>query len=125
MRRLAALAAIVGAGALIFAGIGSTATDPGFKTAKPAYLVPIAPGVATDPIISTEQAREWWADGLRAAGPVKLRGASIDPRGDHRIAMAFAVAGLIAEGETEIKDADCVAVSFPEFFDLLESAVKR
>jgi Bacterial protein of unknown function (DUF839) len=53
MRRLAALAAIVGAGALILAGIGSAATDPGFKTAKPAYLVPIAPGVATDPIIST------------------------------------------------------------------------
>ena len=68
---------------------------------------------------------EEFTDGLRAAGPVKLRGASIDPRGDHRIAMAFAVAGLIAEGETEIKDADCVAVSFPEFFDLLESAVKR
>lgn len=63
-------------------------------------------------------------DGLRVAGPVKLRGAQIDPRGDHRIAMAFAVAGLLAEGETEIKNAECVAVSFPEFFELLESVIE-
>jgi 3-phosphoshikimate 1-carboxyvinyltransferase len=54
-----------------------------------------------------------------------LRGAKIDPRGDHRIAMAFTVAGLIAEGETEITDSECVAVSFPEFFDLLDSVVER
>ena len=53
MKRLAGLAAVVGAGALIVAGAGFAATDPGFKTAKPPYLVPIAPGVATDPIIST------------------------------------------------------------------------
>jgi hypothetical protein len=52
MKRLAALAAVC-AGALILAGAGLAATDPGFKTAKPAYLVPIAPGAATDPIIST------------------------------------------------------------------------
>jgi len=64
-------------------------------------------------------------DGLRLTGPVRLRGATIDPRGDHRIAMAFSVAGLIAEGETEIKDPECVAVSFPEFFELLESVVER
>jgi 3-phosphoshikimate 1-carboxyvinyltransferase len=64
-------------------------------------------------------------DGLRVTGPAPLRGAEIDPRGDHRIAMAFAVAGLIARGETEIKDAECVAVSFPEFFELLESVIER
>ena len=63
-------------------------------------------------------------DGLRVAGPGKLRGAQIDPHGDHRIAMAFAVAGLLAEGETEIKNAECVAVSFPEFFELLESVIE-
>jgi 3-phosphoshikimate 1-carboxyvinyltransferase len=68
---------------------------------------------------------EEFDDGLRVAGPTRLRGARIDPRGDHRIAMAFAVAGLIAEGETEITDSECVAVSFPEFFDLLESVVER
>ena len=66
-----------------------------------------------------------FADGLRVSGPAKLRGSQIDPCGDHRIAMAFTVAGLIAEGETEIKDAECVAVSFPEFYDLLESVVER
>src|SRR5258708_4897580 len=68
---------------------------------------------------------EEFADGLRVAGGASLRGALIDPRGDHRIAMAFAVAGLIAEGETEIKDDECVAVSFPEFCELLESGVER
>jgi 3-phosphoshikimate 1-carboxyvinyltransferase len=39
--------------------------------------------------------------------------------------MSFAIAGLIAEGDTEIIGADCVAVSFPEFFELLESVVER
>jgi len=68
---------------------------------------------------------EEFEDGLRVAGPARLRGAKIDPRGDHRIAMAFTVAGLIAAGETEIGDPDCVAVSFPEFFELLESVVER
>ena len=57
-------------------------------------------------------------DGLKVAGRSagKLRGADIEPRGDHRIAMAFAVAGLAAEGATVIRDADCAAVSFPTFF---------
>ena len=68
---------------------------------------------------------EEFKDGLRVAGPAPLRGAFINPHGDHRIAMAFSVAGLIAQGETEIKDAECVAVSFPEFFELLESVVER
>ncbi len=67
---------------------------------------------------------EEFEDGWRVSGPTQLRGAEIDPRGDHRIAMAFAVAGLIAEGETEIKGAECVAVSFPEFFELLGSVVE-
>ena len=68
---------------------------------------------------------EEFEDGLRVAGGVPLRGAEIDPRGDHRIAMAFTVAALLAEGETEVTDSECVAVSFPEFFDLLESVVER
>ena len=68
---------------------------------------------------------EEFEDGLRVAGPAKLRGAAIDPHGDHRIAMAFTVAGLIAAGETEIKDAECVAISFPEFFELFGSVVER
>jgi 3-phosphoshikimate 1-carboxyvinyltransferase len=68
---------------------------------------------------------EEFDDGLRVAGPTRLRGAKIEPHGDHRIAMAFSVAGLLADGETEINEPECVAVSFPEFFDLLESVVER
>lgn len=68
---------------------------------------------------------EEFADGLSVAGPTKLRGAKIYAAGDHRIAMAFAVAGLIAEGDSEIEGAECISVSFPEFFTLLESVVER
>ena len=64
-------------------------------------------------------------DGLRVSGPARLHGARIDSHGDHRIAMTFAVAGLLAEGETEIENAECVGVSFPEFFTLLDSVVER
>ena len=60
-------------------------------------------------------------DGLRVEGRSAglLHGAEIDPRGDHRIAMAFAVAGLAAQGETRILDADCAGVSYPAFFSEL------
>jgi 3-phosphoshikimate 1-carboxyvinyltransferase len=68
---------------------------------------------------------EEFEDGLSVAGPAQLRGAFIDSYGDHRIAMAFAVAALLANGETEIAGAECVAISFPEFFNLLESLAHR
>ncbi|NWG12004.1 MAG: 3-phosphoshikimate 1-carboxyvinyltransferase [Acidobacteria bacterium] len=58
-------------------------------------------------------------DGLVLGGGARLKGADIDTRGDHRIAMAFAVAGLAAEGETRIHDAGCADVSYPGFFDTL------
>jgi 3-phosphoshikimate 1-carboxyvinyltransferase len=66
-------------------------------------------------------------DGLKIAGRSagKLRAAEIEPRGDHRIAMAFAVAGLAAEGNTVIRDADCAAVSFPAFFAELNRLAER
>jgi len=66
-------------------------------------------------------------DGLRVGGRSagRLHGAEIDPHGDHRIAMAFAIAALRAEGATTIRDADCAAVSFPGFFDCLERIVER
>jgi 3-phosphoshikimate 1-carboxyvinyltransferase len=64
-------------------------------------------------------------DGLTVAGPTKLHGAALDSFGDHRIAMAFTIAALIADGPTEISGADCVNISFPEFFDLLDSVVVR
>ena len=63
-------------------------------------------------------------DGLRVK-PSALRGAKIKTFGDHRIAMAFTVAALIAQGESEIDDAECVRISFPEFFESLESIVER
>ncbi len=63
---------------------------------------------------------EEFPDGLRV-GKSNLRGANLESYGDHRIAMAFAVAALFAEGETEISGAECAAVSFPEFFGVLKS----
>ena len=60
-------------------------------------------------------------DGWEIDGPVRLRGARVDSFGDHRVAMALAVAGLLAEGETEVEGADCVAVSYPRFWDDLGS----
>lgn len=59
-------------------------------------------------------------DGLEIRGPCRLLGARVQSRGDHRVAMALAVAGLLAEGETEIEDAECAAISDPEFWDRLE-----
>ena len=70
---------------------------------------------------------EEFPDGLRVEGKSAgaLRGAEVDPRGDHRIAMAFAVAGLAAPGKTIIRDTGCVAVSFPGFFDSLDRLIDR
>jgi 3-phosphoshikimate 1-carboxyvinyltransferase len=68
---------------------------------------------------------EEYADGLRVAGRKPLRGARLESFGDHRIVMACAVAALIAEGESELAGADSVAVSFPEFFRVLESVTER
>ena len=68
---------------------------------------------------------EEFEDGLSVAGPASLRGAELDSFGDHRIAMAFTVAALLADGESEIAGAECVEISFPEFFETLESVVER
>jgi len=54
-----------------------------------------------------------------------LKAAAVDSRGDHRIAMAFAIAGLIADGETEISNAEAASVSYPAFFDDLEALAVR
>ena len=64
-------------------------------------------------------------DGLKIPGGQKLRGAEVDSLGDHRIAMAFAVAALRAEGETRIRGAEAAVISYPGFFDALESVVQR
>jgi len=64
-------------------------------------------------------------DGLDVPGGQTLHGAAIDAGGDHRIAMAFSVAALRAEGETLIQGAESAAISFPEFFDLLDLVAER
>jgi 3-phosphoshikimate 1-carboxyvinyltransferase len=64
-------------------------------------------------------------DGLKIRGGQSLRGAEIDAHSDHRIAMAFAVAALRAEGETQILGADSAAISYPAFFETLEALAER
>jgi len=68
---------------------------------------------------------EEFEDGLDVPGGQSLHGAVIESGGDHRIAMAFSVAALRAEGETLIKGAESAAISFPEFFDLLDLIAER
>jgi 3-phosphoshikimate 1-carboxyvinyltransferase len=63
-------------------------------------------------------------DGMEITGGAQLRGARLASFGDHRIAMAFAIAGLFAEGETIIDDVECVATSYPNFYETLESVMK-
>jgi 3-phosphoshikimate 1-carboxyvinyltransferase len=67
-------------------------------------------------------------DGFVVEGPCQLQGAVVDSLGDHRLAMALAVAGLIAEGETVVKSAECVSDSFPGFAETLQAlgaAIRR
>ncbi len=64
-------------------------------------------------------------DGLTIPGGQRLHGAEIDSQGDHRIAMAFAIAALRAEGETLIRGAEAAVISFPSFYQTLESLVQH
>jgi len=59
-------------------------------------------------------------DGMTIHGGGRLRGARVRSFGDHRVAMSLAIAGLSSEGGVEIDDADCVEISFPNFFELLD-----
>ena len=60
-------------------------------------------------------------DGLEISGPAPLHGARMASFGDHRIAMAFAIAGLFADGETIVQDAECIRESYPGFETVLEA----
>jgi 3-phosphoshikimate 1-carboxyvinyltransferase len=68
---------------------------------------------------------EEFEDGLDVPGGQQLHGAQIDSGGDHRIAMAFSIAALRAQGDTAILGAESAAISFPEFFDMLETVAER
>ena len=59
-------------------------------------------------------------DGFIINGPTPLNGTTIETFHDHRITMAFTIAGLIAEGDTVLNHPKCVSISYPEFFDVLE-----
>ncbi len=63
-------------------------------------------------------------DGFHIPGRQRFHAAEIDSAGDHRIAMAFAVAALVADGPCAIDGAECAAVSFPEFFSTLRQIAK-
>jgi 3-phosphoshikimate 1-carboxyvinyltransferase len=64
-----------------------------------------------------EEARDGWT----IEGPAELHGAELDSFGDHRIAMAMTVAALLARSESRIRNPECVAISFPRFFEQLEA----
>ncbi|MFC1500852.1 3-phosphoshikimate 1-carboxyvinyltransferase [Elusimicrobiota bacterium] len=63
-------------------------------------------------------------DGLIISGRTNLKGTKVKSHGDHRIAMTLAIAGLIADGKTQIEDVDCVSTSFPNFYEILEGIIK-
>jgi 3-phosphoshikimate 1-carboxyvinyltransferase len=64
-------------------------------------------------------------DGLKVPGGQSLHGAELESFGDHRIAMAFSIAALRAQGETLIRGSECAAISYPAFFSTLEELVER
>ena len=68
---------------------------------------------------------EEFEDGLDVPGGQRLHGGIVDSGGDHRIAMAFSIAALRAEGDTQIVGAEAAAISFPEFYQLLDQITER
>src|SRR5262249_2285241 len=80
--------------------------------------------VASDLGLMGAQVEEF-EDGLRVPGGQSLYGAELDSFGDHRIAMAFAVAALRAEGETVIRGAEAAAISYPAFFEKLDEVTEK
>ena len=65
------------------------------------------------------------SDGMVISGGARLRGASLDSHGDHRLAMTWAIAGLVASGETTLRGAGAVDVSYPEFWSVLARVAER
>jgi 3-phosphoshikimate 1-carboxyvinyltransferase len=64
-------------------------------------------------------------DGLVINGPTKLHGGTVESFGDHRIAMAFAIAGLLAQEKVTVTGWSCVDTSFPGFLETLSEAMHR
>jgi hypothetical protein len=91
MKRLAALAATIGAFALVVAGSATPANDPGFKTAKPPYLVPMVPGAAVDPILSTgDTIGDYQMSGIPdGLGAFKDGGDTLQVMMNHELGISF------------------------------------
>jgi 3-phosphoshikimate 1-carboxyvinyltransferase len=106
------VAAALAEGETSLAGAGELRVKESDRLAALGQLARLGVAVRTTP------------DGLVIRGTAgrRLTGARIDAGGDHRIAMAFGVAGLVAEGGVEVIDPDCVEVSFPGFFARLEAS---
>ena len=68
---------------------------------------------------------EEYEDGFRIIGGMPLKGCEIETNKDHRIAMAFSIAALFAEGQTTIKDAECVNISYPDFYEDLKTCTSH
>ncbi len=64
---------------------------------------------------------EEFPDGVRIVGKGRIQGAMCDSHGDHRVALSLSVAGLVAKGETMVRNTECIETSFPGFYPLLES----
>jgi len=62
-------------------------------------------------------------DGMFIVGPTKLKGTTVKSYGDHRVAMALTIAGLLAEGKTTVEDTDCIQTSFPGFEEILKNII--
>lgn len=75
--------------------------------------------------VETEELEDGLRIGPSPPGPSPIRGGRVESFGDHRIAMAFAIGGLLSRNGIEIDDAGCVDISFPGFFDVLASLVER
>lgn len=79
-------------------------------------------GVVVEALSSLGGDAEARPDGIEVSGPTPLKGGLIDSRGDHRVALASAIAGLVAKETVEISEWGCVSTSFPEFVGLLDKA---
>jgi 3-phosphoshikimate 1-carboxyvinyltransferase len=68
---------------------------------------------------------EEFPDGLKILGKSAIKGGWVESDGDHRVAMSFLIAGLVAEGEIVVGGTECIATSFPDFIPLLKRLMIR
>lgn len=100
----------------------------GITTIKDAQELKVKESNRIDTVVTNLKAMgahiEATDDGMIIEGGYPLHGAVIDSHLDHRIAMSFAVGALGADGETTIEGADCVKISYPEFYQTLEKLIQ-